>query len=736
MAKRISKNATYDINALSEAFDAKYDETERTLDNFKLFLKANKLSTIHAEEIYQLYNGESNSLSLKENSFKIRKTHPKRDTFIKKVVIPTALTSAAIGAGIGLIAASGLIGGSTILGLIPVSATPGVTATAVSIVGAATGLALTPSIIAIKGAITKAHYKTWYKTAKRNLKDYKSGVDIEALPIKTLMDRIEKTNHKILNTKKGLWLTAPFRSFRRHILNKINRNRIHHVEAYTKDLVKMFHTLDHNNFQGKEEAIRPIYELLKQVDSFVSKNVRESKLHTLLTCKDSSKHTHKSMIENVDIFANLKTYIDAMAKAQLRDVKATKAQFKKNVKNIANKKFKANEIIEEERLIAKLVARYEAENALEVGSSVEENPIVEDVIFEEPIIATFEEIIEEPIEEADEEIIEEIPEESIEEVTEEAVEDITEEVTEVEEVVEEIIEEPGKEEIVEELPKIEVIQPIGFCKIDFISHWFTQTQKYGSKYINSLLLALEETVSRDKSFYAIRINGNTNESQNFYADVLANDPEFKKQPWEVVEYYRKMETKVNDIYQLINNIKKNEEIEARAKQEVEKLENENARLKAELDRLTEQQVNSTDIKNDSTQEEIVEEIATEETVEEIVQEQPVKEETTVNTPKVNLVVKTAQRLSYETRPITTNGDIVGTTLKIKSNGETEKVEIRYMKRNKQIRIKTTRPDATVSQTYHPLTDTTVPPITQMNTILRKVAEDKHISNVEDLIIEA
>ena len=97
-------------------------------------------------------------------------------------------------------------------------------------------------------------------------------------------------------------------------------------------------------------------------------------------------------------------------------------------------------------------------------------------------------------------------------------------------------------------------------------------------------------------------------------------------------------------------------------------------------------------------------------------------------------MKTAQRLSYETRPITTNGDIVGTTLKIKSNGTTEKVEIRYMSSKKQIRVKTTGEDNVVAQRYVPLRDTTIPPIEQMNDILRQVAEDKHISNVDDLII--
>ena len=696
MARRISKNATYDINALSEAFNLQYDETERSLDNFRYFLAENKLSTVHAEEIYKLYNGESDSLSLKKNSFKIRKTHPKRDTFVKKVVIPTAVTSVAIGAAIGLIMASGLVGGSTVLGLIPVSGTPGLTAAATSIVGAATGLALTPSIIAIKGAITKAHYKTWYKSAKRNLKDYQSGVDIEALPIATLMERIENANHKILKTKTGAWY--PFRSIRRHILNKINRNRIHHLEAYTKDLVRMFHTIERNNFQGKEEAIKPVYELLKQVDEFVSKNVRESKLHNLLTCKDSGNHTHKSTIENIDIFANLKTYVDAMSKAELKDVKATKAQVKKNVKNIANKKLKANELINEERLIAKLVARYEAENTLKAAPSNEENPIIE----ENPIV---EEVAEENIDD----IIDEITEDIIDEVTE----DITEEVVE-EEVIEEmpVEENLNNKQPIEENPPQQKEDIISFRKYNTI-HLFFKDGKISSPGL--LLSELERIMKLDKYRYedsgrTVPTPSTSREYENFYADVLANDIEFKNQPDDVVKHYEEMARMTDEIHQLLTETKKTEEeakreAEEEAKREAERLAREEAERLAEEKRKAEEEAKC-------------------------------KAEEKNNQPK-NLVVKTAQRLSYETKPVSYNGDVIGTKLTVKTSDEKETVEIRYRASKKQIRVKTTGNDNAVSEAYVALTDREeIPPYTQINDILREVAKKKHISNVEDLIIEA
>ena len=542
MASKINFDYACNIETLFNDFSYAYTEDKRTLENFEHFLKISGLSTIHAEELFNYYlDPINNSLVLNKKSFKIRKTHPKRDAFIKKVLIPTAIFAAAIGAGVGAILGSGLIGGSTVLGIIPVSGTPGLTMLATSMVGALTGLIATPIAFKVKKAITKAHYKLWYKSAKRNLEEYKTGVDIESLHISSLMEKIENTKTNILKTKNGAWYTAPFRFMKRHYLNIINRNRIHHLEAYTKDLVYMFRTLENNKFEGQEEEIKPIYELLKQVDEFVAKDVFESKVYAMLTCKESEKHTHKSMIENVDIFASLKMYVDAMSNAQVKESKTTVAQAKKNSKIVANKKAKANEIINGERIIAKLVSNYES-NLTTDDDSVDGGLVFE---FDDSTI--------------DEEV--------------------------------EVIEEPT-------------------------------------------------------------INDESTE------DVIVED----------------------------------------------------------------------NVNNEDSAEEVVEgEFIIPETL-------PEEFTTPASETTGKLVAKTAQRLLYQTKPITYKGETIGTTLKIVSNGKTEKVNIRYMSSKNKIRVQTISEDGVVAERYENITDTIIPPYNQMNEILTQVAEDKHINNIDDLII--
>ncbi len=536
MAKKINTQYIADFTKLYNDFiDSDYIPD---LEGFKMFLEENNFSTKHAEELFSYFqNPKDTKLVMDKKSLKFRKTNPKRDYFIKKVLIPTAITSAGIGAAAGAILSSGLIGGSTVLGIIPVSGTPGLTMMATATVGGLAGLASTPIVLKAKRALTNLHYKVWYKTAKKNLKEYENGVAIESLHITDLINKVQQTKKSILKTNHGSWFTAPFRFVKRHYLNTINRNRIHHIEAYTEDLVKKFRTIELNNIENKNAKLKSMYELLSQVDEFVSKDVLESKLYAMLTCKESNnKHIHRSLIENADIFSTLKIYIDAVSEADLNQTNKKSSKLKQTAKNLKNKNDKAAEIVNGDRLIARLVARYEAENQTEIKT-------------EEQIV--------------------------------------------------------------------------------------------------------------------------TNEKQS--TTTLVVDEEVNK-----------------------NNSQNNEdEITYSSNPEQLKLFDEN---------YDENQLSIDSILNEQND-------------------------------RPNLLVKTAQRLSYETRPITSSGEVIGTTLKIKSNNETEKVEIRYMKGNKQIRVKTTGSDNVVSQRFVPLTDTTIPPIGQMNDILRKVAEDKHIHNVEDLIIE-
>jgi len=322
-------------------------EPQPSLETFTIFLESNGLSTVHAEEIFKYRHNPERFEKIAYADFKMRKMHPKRDYIIKKVVVPAAITSTAIGATIGAIAGSGLVGGSTVLGFIPVSGTPGLTATATTLTGATIGLASTPIVIKGKNLITRTYYKLKAQNAVKNLNAYENGTNIENLNISKLVAQIQKTQHSILESKGPKNL----------VLKVINRNRIHQVEAYTKELFEQYNIIDSDKSIDKAikaKKLKPMYELLSNIDEFIANDIAESKTHAMLTCKENNKnHHHKYMIENVDIYANLKIYIDKLARINAeQDNRQEQLKLaKKTTKNLAQKKEEAYKIVYGNKLI-------------------------------------------------------------------------------------------------------------------------------------------------------------------------------------------------------------------------------------------------------------------------------------------------------------------------------------------------------------------------------------------------
>ena len=355
MATKNKSNITYDINKLVEAYNASLSllVAEDNLENFINFLKSSNLSTIHAKEIYTHIKNNS---KLHIDSIKIRKSHPKRDAFIKKILIPTAITSGAIGGTMGVIAGSAITAGSTFAQIIPIMGSATSTAIAASVIGAGVGIIATPVIIIAKNKLTRSFYNRKYKSAKFNLKSYINGTKIEDLHIATLIQKIENSKHTVLDLSKGNWFTKTLKFLPKHMINAVNRNRIHHLEKYTKDLVKMYSEIHNSQLTDaeKSEKLKPIYELIKQVDEFIANDTFESKLNAMLTCKDNKKHSHKSIIENVDIFSNLITYVEALNSNQ-ETMKANLKQAKLGTKNLNRKATVAKEILNGERLITKML---------------------------------------------------------------------------------------------------------------------------------------------------------------------------------------------------------------------------------------------------------------------------------------------------------------------------------------------------------------------------------------------
>ncbi len=356
-----NKKMAYNLDELFAEYRRYIDETgvENNINSFKAFLKKNKLSTAHAEEIYDFKTGKTKSLPVE--NFKMRKSHPKRDAFLKKVFVPTAVTSGGIGALVTSIAASGLPGGAKVLGMIPVSATPGLTLMSSAVVGFAAGVVLTPAIILAKNALVKAYYNATYHSAGKNLNDYTNGTRIEDLHLVNLVEKVEATSHKIFEMKQAGPVGRFFNFIPRHILNTINRNRIHHIEKCTKELYAMYQ----QNVSGiaTAEAVEntelattltktnsKIFGILKRIDSFVSSNVEESKVSGLLSCKASGAHTHSTMIENIDIFANLKIHMDAIAESR------PTAEARTQTKNLRTKHNVAERILNGDRIIARMIS--------------------------------------------------------------------------------------------------------------------------------------------------------------------------------------------------------------------------------------------------------------------------------------------------------------------------------------------------------------------------------------------
>ena len=359
-----------------------------SLENFKDYLKSKDLSTVHAEEIYNYFYNEID-LKMEKNSIKIRKGEKKfqpiRDQAIKKGLIPTAITSAAIGGVVSSVATSGLSAGSKILNLIPVMSSQALTTAVTATIGVGAGLVLTPVVFYAKNKLTKAHYNLWYKNAKENLSEYENGTELEDLPITKLMLKIQNTKHKILKLNSGNWFTKALKFVPKHILNAVNRNRIHHVEAYTQDLFKMF-----MNKQRTEEEISKIYDLIKTVENFVDLDSFESKLNAMLTCKENGKHTHKSTIENIDIYANLKIALTAIAKQNEASIKTSK-------KNLTHKKTVASNILNNGAGFTSLLSVMIARNAelhagddstepIDISPVEDEDTIIEGLDDHEPVV--------------------------------------------------------------------------------------------------------------------------------------------------------------------------------------------------------------------------------------------------------------------------------------------------------------------------------------------------------------
>ena len=677
------------FNNIVEDLNELYPEGEVTLENFTKYLGDNGYSTAHAEELFAYYqNPNVDNLKLDKHSFKIRKTHPKRDAFIKKGLIPATLTGTAIGGAIGAIAASGLVGGSTVLGFIPVSGTPGLTALATATVGFGAGLIATPAVLIAKRQLGKAYYSAKYKSAKANLKDYESGIELEDLKITQLINKIEQTKQSILSTNEGSKWTALFRSIKKHSLNTINRNRIHHVEAYTKDLAKMYKTISAGKDEDKEVKLQPIAELLLQVNDFLSKDMLDSKINALLTCDNKGKHSHEVTIENVDIYATLDTVLKSISIADASKVEAAIKQGKKSAKNTELKKLTARKLLNntEDNLVRRILdERYLTADAERKDAEFKEFADAEARRKAEAKARKKAEAERLAKEEAERLAAEEARKKAeAERLAKEEARKRAEEEARKKAEAERLAKEEAKRRAEEEARKKAEADKLAEEERK------RKAEEEARKKAEAERLAKEENERK-----------NLLEKTNKELDEIFKISDFYERNSKLIELYLSCaktcsERGWNETADGFNN-KANIIIEQ-------------VNAKREQDRIAEQERKAKEAEGKKLAEEA--------------------------RRKAREAIR-SQNVNYKTKPIMFNNEMIGTMLQIKTPDSIEKIEIRYMASKKQIRVKTTNSNSPekVTERLIPITDTIIPPYNQMGDILKEVAKSKHINNVEDLVIE-
>ena len=334
--------------------------TENLVD-FRNFLAKNGFSTVHAEELFELYKNPNKKLkSFTKDEFKLRKQHPTRDKFLKKFVAPTAITAGTVGIASGLIAASKMIAGSKWL-FVTITSNPAVNFWAAALPGAAIGTVAAIATIKLKDVFTKLHYKNKYGSVEKMLNEP------ESTKLDELLAKMENTKDDILDLRTGS--DNKFKKFGRAIVrtakNIVNRNRIHHIESITEKLVEKFNIISSNpelSIDKKLEALAPIQELLTKINNFYAKDIKKSKVFAMLNCKETDNgHTHKETLENLDIYAKLSMYLE-----KINDMEKVSSHTKRKAHSQVKTDLKRQNIVAERLLNGEDVTNLVAKKYLEL----------------------------------------------------------------------------------------------------------------------------------------------------------------------------------------------------------------------------------------------------------------------------------------------------------------------------------------------------------------------------------
>ena len=360
---------TKTYNKLFEDYKA-YLAADATLTDdvatFAEFLTNAGFSDVHANKLYAYYNDTASAPTVAK--FKIRKMHPHRDRFLKKFCIPVVGTSALTGAGFAALSNSLATSANTNFLWIQLTSNPVINSINLGANGLLIGAAGAAGFIVAKNVATRAYYSARYGNSQTALKQLGEHTSLENTKIVKLISKIDKTADKILDLREGHWITALPRFVRKHALNIVNRNRIHHVEKVTKELLDKFKlklndesVSDLDKYNDVE--MQNINKLLDRINKFVASDLERSSLYSLLSCKEN-KANHSHVIENADIYSTLAVYEELTMDKNCVDVKKAT---KNRIKDVDEKKEQAEQLVTGKRNLLQLAAkRYQALNPVAV----------------------------------------------------------------------------------------------------------------------------------------------------------------------------------------------------------------------------------------------------------------------------------------------------------------------------------------------------------------------------------
>ncbi len=296
---------------------------------------------------------------IKIEDFTMRKEKQFRNEALKKRLIPGLITVGAFSLIAVAIALNLPIGasvlGTTVLGNVGATV---VSSLALGAVGGALFSAVVYGIpwVNTKGLISLITEKTFankYGDMKTCLNELEQGKTLEYTKLGKLIEKIESSNDKVLETRSS---KNPFVKLYGHIINKNNRNRIHHVQKIFGQAIDSeinILNLDIDKSE-KEEKSKNINEIINFIDKYVKSDIEKQKLFYTLS--------GQKKIENVDIYATMKNRADVSSELKLLNSKelsdkAIKKEIKKTkksinqYKNIEDKKREAQGILNDNSML-------------------------------------------------------------------------------------------------------------------------------------------------------------------------------------------------------------------------------------------------------------------------------------------------------------------------------------------------------------------------------------------------